>query len=57
MELIKLETELASAKSALATLRKHLCIVDGRVYSDERQLTIDEMDSLEGYVKWRASSR
>lgn len=57
MELLKLETELATAKSALATLRKHLCIVDGRVYSDERQLTIDEMDSLEGYVKWRASSR
>lgn len=57
MELLELETELASAKSALATLRRHLCIVDGRIYSDERQLTIDEMDSLEGYVKWRASSR
>ncbi len=57
MELLKLEAELASAKSALATLRKHLCIVDGRLYSDETQLTIDEMDSLEGYVKWRASSR
>ena len=57
MELLKLETELASAKSALATLRKHLCIVDGRLYSDETQLTIDEMDSLEGYVRWRASSR
>ena len=57
MELLKLETELASAKSALATLRKHLCIVDGRLYSDETQLTIDEMDSLEGYVRGRASSR